>query len=57
MEERPCAIFPLGAKSATHIALAVVEDLSPGSLIEILVAAPKGMKAVAVVDAGFMEIA
>jgi len=49
--------FPVGARSATHIALAVVEDLSPGSVIEILVAAPKGMKAVAVVDAGFVEIA
>jgi hypothetical protein len=49
--------FPVGARSAIHVALAVLEDLSPASVIEILVAAPEGMKAVAVVDVGFMEIA
>jgi hypothetical protein len=54
---QPMRYFPVGAKSSIHVALAVLEDLSPGSVIEVLVAAPQGMKSVAVVDAGFMEIA
>jgi assimilatory nitrate reductase catalytic subunit len=49
--------FPVGAKSAIHVALAVLEDLSPGSVVEILASAPKGVSAVAVLDVGFMEIA
>ncbi len=49
--------FPVGAKGAIHVALAVLEDLSPGSAIEVLIAAPQGLKGVAVVDVGFMEIA
>ena len=52
--------FPVGAKGAIHVPLAVVEDLSPSSVIEVLVAAPQGtgMKgAVVVLDIGFMEIA
>jgi hypothetical protein len=48
--------FPVGAKGAIHVALAVLEDLSPGSTIEILVGAPAGMKSEVVVDVGFMEI-
>ena len=49
--------FPVGAKSAVHVALAVLEDLPPGSGIEVLVAAPQGLKSSVVVDVGFMEIA
>src|ERR1700746_2117137 len=49
--------FPVGAKSSIHVALAVLEDLSPGSAIEVLVAAPQGIKSSVVVDVGFMEIA
>jgi hypothetical protein len=49
--------FPVGAKSSIHVALAVLEDLSPGSVIEVLVAAPQGVRAAAVVDVGFTEIA
>jgi hypothetical protein len=49
--------FPVGAKGSIHVALAVLEDLSPGSAIELLVAAPAGIKSVVVVDVGFMEIA
>lgn len=48
--------FPIGAKSSIHVALAVVEDLLPGSVMEISVTAPKGVQSVAVVDVGFMEI-
>jgi hypothetical protein len=49
--------FPIGAKGSIHVALAVLEDLSPGSAIEALVAAPQGLKSSVVLDIGFMEIA
>ncbi|HEY1756579.1 MAG TPA: hypothetical protein VGG72_14350 [Bryobacteraceae bacterium] len=49
--------FPVGAKGSIHIALAVLEDLSPGSTMEVLIAAPQGTKSALVLDVGFMEIA
>jgi hypothetical protein len=49
--------FPVGAKGAIHVPLAVAEDLSPESRIEILIAAPDGLESTAVLDVGFMEIA
>jgi hypothetical protein len=48
--------FPIGAKGAVHVPLAVVEDLSPETELEILVAAPEGLKSSVLVDVGFMEI-
>jgi len=53
---QPMRYFPIGAKDSIHVALAVVEDLTPGSVIEVLVAAPKGISSTTVVDVGFMEI-
>lgn len=53
----PMRYFPVGAKGAMHVSLAVVEDLSPESRMEILVAAPEGLHSSVMVDAGFMEIA
>ena len=47
---------PVGAKSSIHVPLAVVEDLDPGSVIEVLISAPAGVKSTVVLDAGFMEI-
>jgi hypothetical protein len=49
--------FPVGAKGAVHVPLAVVEDLPPESRIEILVAAPEGLESAVVMDIGFLEIA
>ena len=49
--------FPIGAKGSIHVALAVLEDISPGSAIEVLVGAPQGMKSLVVLDVGFMEVA
>ena len=54
---QPMRYFPVGAKGAIHVALAVLEDPPPGSVMEILVAAPKGLQSTAVLDVGFMEIA
>ena len=48
--------FPIGAKGAVHVPLAVVEDLSPETELEILIAAPEGVKSSLLLDVGFMEI-
>ena len=53
---RAMRYFPVGAKGSTHVPLAVIEDISPGTEVEILVAAPAGMKASVLIDAGFVEI-
>jgi assimilatory nitrate reductase catalytic subunit len=53
---KPMRYFPMGAKSDTHIALAVVEDLLSDTKIEVCVAAPEGLQGVAVLDIGLMEI-
>jgi hypothetical protein len=49
-------LFPIGAKGAVHVPLAVVEDLTPETEIEILIGAPEGLKSSLVLDVGFMEI-
>lgn len=54
--EQTMRYFPVGARGAIHVPLAVVEDLPPDSRIEVLVAAPEGVESSAVVDVGFMEI-
>jgi hypothetical protein len=54
---KPMRYFPVGAKAAIHVPLAVVEDISPGSSLEVLVAAPAGIKSTVVLDVGFLEIA
>ena len=38
----PMRYFPIGAKGSIHIPLAVVEDLHPGTLVEVSIAAPEG---------------
>jgi hypothetical protein len=53
---RTMRYFPVGAKGAIHVPLAVIEDISPGTKVEILVAAPEGLKTAVLLDIGFMEI-
>ena len=48
--------FPIGAKDATHVSLAVVEDLQPETTLDVVVAAPPGTKGFVVLDIGLMEI-
>ena len=48
--------FPVGAKGAIHVPLAVVEDIAPGTEVEILIAASAKVKAAVLIDAGFVEI-
>jgi hypothetical protein len=49
-------LFPIGAKAATHVELAVVEDLEPETILEVLVAAPAGLRGSVVVDIGLVEV-
>ena len=53
----PIRYFPVGAKGAIHVPLAVIEDIPPGSAVELLVAAPQGIESSVLIDVGFMEIA
>lgn len=48
--------FPIGAKADTHVALAVVEDLDEGTVLELHVAAPEGLTGSVVVDLGLVEV-
>jgi hypothetical protein len=49
-------VFPLGAKAAAHVPLAVVEDLEPDTKIGVLFAAPEGASGTVVLDMGLVEI-
>jgi hypothetical protein len=51
----PMRYFPVGAKSAIHIALAVTEDLPPETTLVVQIAAPVGCAGDAVIDVGLME--
>jgi assimilatory nitrate reductase catalytic subunit len=48
--------FPIGAKPASHVELAVIEDLEPGTTLEILVAAPEKVFASLMLDIGLVEV-
>ena len=45
--------FPIGAKSDVHVPLRVVEDIEGGSVIELPLAAPIGLRGTVVVDLGW----
>ena len=53
----PMRYFPIGAKGAVHVELAVVEDLEPGTVLQIQIAAPKGVSDSVLLDIGLVEIA
>lgn len=52
----PMRYFPIGARSGTHVALAVVEDIEDGSVLELHLAAPEGLIGTVVVDFGLVEV-
>jgi hypothetical protein len=54
--QKTMRLFPVGAKSAIHVPLAVVEDIQPDSLIEIFVASSKSNQGSVVLDIGMVEI-
>ena len=53
---KPFRIFPIGAKGAVSVPLAVVEDIMPDSTVEVHVAAPDGVSGHIVLDIGMIEI-
>jgi hypothetical protein len=54
--ERPVRYFPIGAKAATHVPLAIVEDILPEARVDLLVGAPEGARGQVMIDIGLMEI-
>ena len=52
----PMRYFPIGARDAVHVALAVVEDLDEDSVLELHVAAREGLAGTIVVDLGLVEV-
>ena len=52
----PMRSFPIGAKGAVHVPLAVVEDLSPETKLDLLIAAPAGTRGTVALDLGLVEI-
>ena len=52
----PMRYFAIGARSGTHVPLAVVEDLFPDTKIELLLGAPSGAKGVVMIDFGMVEV-
>jgi hypothetical protein len=52
----PMRLFPIAANGATHVPLAVVEDLQPGTEIAVYLGAPHGLTGTVVVDIGLIEI-
>ena len=53
---KPMRAFPIGAKGAVHVPLAVVEDLPPDTRLEMMVAAPAGTGGTLALDVGLVEI-
>ena len=49
-------LFPLGARSAMHVPLAVIEDIEPGSKLTLLLGAPEGAQGTPVLDIGIVEV-
>ncbi|PWJ53180.1 hypothetical protein SAMN06264364_11475 [Quadrisphaera granulorum] len=52
----PMRWFPIGAKGDVHVPLRVVEDVEPGEVLELHLAAPTGLVATVVVDLGLVEV-
>jgi hypothetical protein len=48
--------FPLGAKASQHVQMAVVEDLSPETRLDLMILAPEGLSGTVAVDLGLVEI-
>lgn len=49
-------LFPLGAKAAMHVPLAVVEDIEQGGKLEVFLGAPEGAAGTLVLDIGIVEV-
>lgn len=54
--ERTMRYFPIGAKSATHVPLAIVEDILPEARVDVSIGAPEGVRGTLLLDIGLMEV-
>jgi len=54
--ERPVRYFPIAAKGATHVPLAIVEDIPPEAHVDLLLGAPEGVSGSLLLDLGLVEI-
>ena len=52
----PMRYFPIGAKGDVHVPLRVVEDLEPGTTLEVHAAGAAGVSGVLVIDLGLVEV-
>jgi assimilatory nitrate reductase catalytic subunit len=52
----PMRYFPIGARAAVHVQLAVVEDLDDGTVLELHLAAREGLSGTLVADLGLVEV-
>jgi hypothetical protein len=55
-DKRPMRLFPIGAKDAIHVTLAIIEDIDPESEIEFMLGAPEGLEGAVLIDMGLLEI-
>ncbi len=53
---KPMRLFPVGAKSAAHVPLIVMEDLQPDTALQVYVSAPSGVSGHVVLDLGLIEV-
>ena len=54
--DRAMRTFPIGARAAMHVPLAVVEDLEPDMVIQVFYGAAEGVSGTFVLDIGLIEI-
>jgi hypothetical protein len=55
-EKKPFRYFPIAAKGAIHVQLAIVEDIDPETELELVLGAPEGLEGSLLVDLGILEI-
>lgn len=53
---KPMRYFPIGAKGAVHVPLAIVDDIEPETSLELFVGAPEGGKGHVMLDMGLVEV-
>jgi hypothetical protein len=53
---KPMRYFPIGAKDAVHVPLAIVDDIEPETTLELLVGAPEGLAGSVLIDMGLVEV-
>jgi hypothetical protein len=52
----PMRYYAVGARAGTHVPLAVVEDLTPETKLEVFLGAPAGATGYVMIDIGLVEI-